>query len=66
MSKQKLIIIADSPCVGKTTVTQELFASYENSAFLTAIGHGVSTRFQLMIRDCEMVTKQCHLHCLPI
>ena len=33
MSKQKLIIIAGSPCVGKTTVTQELFVSYENSAY---------------------------------
>lgn len=33
MPKQKLIIITGSPCVGKTTVTQELFASYENSAF---------------------------------
>ena len=33
MSKQKLIIIAGSPCVGKTTVTEKLFASYENSAF---------------------------------
>lgn len=33
MVKQKLIIITGSPCVGKTTVTQELFTSYENSAF---------------------------------
>ena len=33
MPKQKLIIVAGSPCVGKTTVTQELFTSYENSAF---------------------------------
>lgn len=33
MSKQKLIIIAGSPCVGKTTVTQKLFTSYENSAY---------------------------------
>ena len=33
MSKQKLIIIAGSPCVGKTTVTEKLFAFYENSAF---------------------------------
>lgn len=32
-SKQKLIIITGSPCVGKTTVTEQLFASYENSAF---------------------------------
>ena len=31
MSKQKLIIVAGSPCVGKTTVTEKLFASYENS-----------------------------------
>ena len=33
MSKQKLIIIAGSPCVGKTTETQKLFTSYENSAY---------------------------------
>lgn len=33
MSKQKLIIITGSPCVGKTTVTDKLFTSYENSAF---------------------------------
>ena len=33
MAKQKLIIITGSPCVGKTTVTQELFSSYENTAF---------------------------------
>ena len=32
-STQKLIIITGSPCVGKTTVTKKLFASYENSAF---------------------------------
>lgn len=31
--QQKLIIIAGSPCVGKTTVTEKLFTSYENSAF---------------------------------
>ena len=31
--KQKLIIITGSPCVGKTTVTDILFQSYENSAF---------------------------------
>lgn len=30
---QKLIIIAGSPCVGKTTVADKLFESYENSAF---------------------------------
>lgn len=30
---QKLIIITGSPCVGKTTVTEKLFTSYENSAF---------------------------------
>lgn len=34
MSNQKLIIISGSPCVGKTTVTDMLFQSYENSAFL--------------------------------
>ena len=33
MSKPNLIIIAGSPCVGKTTVTQKLFGSYENSAY---------------------------------
>ncbi len=30
---QKLIIVTGSPCVGKTTVSQKLFESYENSAF---------------------------------
>lgn len=34
MLKQKLIIISGSPCVGKTTVGDKLFQSYENSAFL--------------------------------
>ncbi len=34
MSKQKLIIISGSPCVGKTTVADMLFQSYENSTFL--------------------------------
>lgn len=33
MPKQKLIIITGPPCVGKTTVSQKLFESYENSAF---------------------------------
>ena len=33
MRNQKLIIITGSPCVGKTTVADGLFASYENSAF---------------------------------
>lgn len=32
MKQQKLIIITGSPCVGKTTVTEKLFESYENSA----------------------------------
>ena len=32
MNQQKLIIITGSPCVGKTTVTEKLFESYENSA----------------------------------
>jgi broad-specificity NMP kinase len=32
--KQKLIIICGSPCVGKTTVAEILFQSYENSAHL--------------------------------
>lgn len=31
--QQKLIIITGSPCVGKTTVAEKLFTSYENSAF---------------------------------
>jgi broad-specificity NMP kinase len=31
-SKQKLIIITGSPCVGKTAVADILFESYENSA----------------------------------
>lgn len=34
MSKQKLIIISGSPWVGKTTVGEELFESYDNSALL--------------------------------
>ncbi|MHC1695797.1 MAG: AAA family ATPase [Eubacteriales bacterium] len=32
-SKQKLIIITGSPCVGKTTVSEKLLESYENCAF---------------------------------
>jgi deoxyadenosine/deoxycytidine kinase len=32
-SRQKLIIISGSPCVGKTTVATSLFESYENSAY---------------------------------
>ena len=32
MAKQKLIIISGSPCVGKTTIADQLFESYENSA----------------------------------
>jgi broad-specificity NMP kinase len=32
-SKQKLIIISGSPCVGKTSVATSLFDSYENSAY---------------------------------
>jgi hypothetical protein len=32
-SKQKLIVISGSPCVGKTTVATSLFRSYENSAY---------------------------------
>ena len=31
--KQKLIIISGSPCVGKSTVGNRLFESYENSAY---------------------------------
>ncbi|MDD2502794.1 MAG: AAA family ATPase [Clostridia bacterium] len=34
MVNQKLIIISGSPCVGKTTVADKLFQSYENSAYL--------------------------------
>ena len=30
---QKLIIITGSPCVGKTSVAECLFESYENSAY---------------------------------
>ncbi len=33
MPRQKLILVTGSPCVGKTTVTDQLFTSYENSAF---------------------------------
>lgn len=33
MPKQKLVIITGSPCVGKTSVAEKLFTSYENSAF---------------------------------
>ena len=33
MSRQKLIVITGSPCVGKTTVGQYLFDHYENSAY---------------------------------
>jgi len=32
MPNQKLIIISGSPCIGKTTVAESLFESYENSA----------------------------------
>ncbi|MCL2546962.1 MAG: AAA family ATPase [Oscillospiraceae bacterium] len=34
MPKQKLIIISGSPCVGKTTVAEQLFESLENCAHL--------------------------------
>lgn len=33
ISRQKLIIVTGSPCVGKTTVTDKLFTLYRNSAF---------------------------------
>lgn len=33
MASQKLILITGSPWVGKTTVAEKLFISYENSAF---------------------------------
>ena len=32
ITNQKLIIITGSPCVGKTTIADSLFESYENSA----------------------------------
>ena len=31
---KKLILLSGSPCVGKTTVGQQLFEQYENSAYL--------------------------------
>lgn len=34
MARQKLIIICGSPCVGKTTVANRLFQSFENSLAL--------------------------------
>jgi broad-specificity NMP kinase len=34
IEKSKLIIISGSPCVGKTTVADNLFCSYENSVHL--------------------------------
>ncbi len=49
--RQKLIIITGSPCVGKTTVADALFTSYDNIAFLTAIGRGALIHFQLTIQD---------------
>ena len=33
MTKQKLILITGSPCVGKTAVAESLFEAYENSAY---------------------------------
>jgi len=33
IKKQKLIIITGSPCVGKTTVAEKLFETYENCAY---------------------------------
>ena len=41
MNQQKLIIITGSPCVGKTTVTEKLFESYEIVHTLMGIGLGV-------------------------
>jgi broad-specificity NMP kinase len=32
--KQKLILISGSPCVGKTTVADELYQEFDNSAYL--------------------------------
>jgi chloramphenicol 3-O-phosphotransferase len=34
MNKQKLIILSGSPCVGKTTVAEQLFETLENCAHL--------------------------------
>jgi broad-specificity NMP kinase len=31
--KQKLILISGSPCVGKTTVSEKLYQTYDNSAY---------------------------------
>lgn len=41
MSKQKLIIVADSPCVENGSDTEN-FTSYENSTFVMVLGHGMS------------------------
>ena len=30
---QKLILISGSPCIGKTTITQELYQLFNNSAY---------------------------------
>ena len=38
MMKKKLILISGSPCVGKTAVGEKLFESYDNSAYLDAMG----------------------------
>ncbi len=51
MSKQKLIIMAGPPCVGKTTVTQELFTSYENSAFFDGNWAWCVNPFSVDIQD---------------
>ena len=37
---QKLIVITGLPCVGKTAVANELFDSYQNSAYFDGIGPG--------------------------
>ncbi|MCI8826064.1 MAG: hypothetical protein K1W19_16080 [Lachnospiraceae bacterium] len=51
MTKQKLIIIAGSSCVGKTTVTEKLFTFYENSAFFDGDWAWCVNLFRLMTQD---------------
>lgn len=51
MTKQKLIIIAGSSCVGKATVTEKLFTFYENSAFFDGDWAWCVNLFRLMTQD---------------
>ena len=60
-SKQKLIIITGSPCVGKTTVAESLFEEYKTALILTVIGHGAFIRFHLTTRGLETAIKSCLL-----